>query len=268
MSVPSSWKPPPLPPEHGAWVMLAIPLLLGLAAAGPPRAASLLVPPAMIVLFLARAAALPAAVRVAERKASPPGYLERRAVWASIYAAGAAAGFVAAAAAADPPARPAALAVGSIVLLLGAAHGALALFRKDRTLGAEIVGMGALAAGAPLVLALAGQPVGARAAGLGLLSLAYFASTAAFVRAFVLLGTRRRTAVLGCLGAHAALAVLLIGLWAASWIPAGTLVAFVPVLARVAWGLSSPPRNVRALGWREAWVAATFSAIAIAALVR
>jgi hypothetical protein len=247
--------------------MLAIPLLLGFAAVGRPAAATLLLVPGMTLLFLARYAAVPAAARMIGGKVSPPGYVRQRAFWAVVYSLGAAAAFAAAYAMADPPTRPAALAVGAVTLLLGTAHRALALARKDRTLLGKVVGMAGLATGAPLVLAFAGRSSGGRAAGLVLLSLAYFVSTAAFVRAFEHLETSRRAATWGCIAAHAALAALLGTLWAVRWIPAGALLAFVPVLARVAWGLVSPPPNVRVLGWREAGVATAFAAIAALALI-
>ena len=90
--------PPPLPREHGAWAMLAIPLVLGFADAGRPSVATVLLIPSMALLYLARQAVVPAATRVVEGRASPPGYLARRASWAAIYLVGAAAGFAAAAA--------------------------------------------------------------------------------------------------------------------------------------------------------------------------
>ncbi len=262
-----AFGPPPLPHEHGAWAMLAIPLLLGFAAAGRPVAATLLLVPSMTLLFLARFVAVPAAARVASGKASPPGYLRRRAAWTSVYLAGSAAGFAFAWAAAEPPARPGALAVGGVILVLGTVHASLALARWDRTLGGEVVGMAGLAGGAPLVMAFAGRPPDGQGAGLALLCLSYFLSTVAFVRAFSRLKADRRAAIAACLLSHAGIGAAIASLWAAGWIPAAATLAFVPALLRTAWGLASPPENVRALGWREAWVASAFAAIAFAALV-
>jgi hypothetical protein len=259
--------PPPLPREHGAWAMLVIPLLLGFAAAGRPRAATLMLVPGMVLLFLARSLGIPAAARTLQGRSSPLGYLRQRWFWTAAYASGAAAAFGTAWAAADPPARPAALAAGIFVFVLGSAHAALALARKDRTLVGETIGMAGLAGGAPLVTACAGRPLDGRAAGLALLALAYFVSAAAFVRAFGALGTNRRAAFLGCIAPHAVLVAFLGALWAVGWIPALALLAFVPVLGRVAWGLARPPPNVRALGWREAKVATAFAAIASLALI-
>ena len=263
----SALGPPPLPREHGAWAMFAIPLLLGFAAAGRPGIPTLLLVPSMTLLFLARHVAVPAAARIAGGKSSPPGYLLRRAVWTAVYLAGSAAGFASAAAAAGPGARPAALAVGAAILVLGTVHASLALARMDRTLGGEIVGMAGLAGGAPLVLAFAGRPPDGLGAGLALLCLSYFVSAAAFVRAFGRLKTERRAAIAVCLLSHAGIVAAVAALWAAGWIPAAATLAFVPVLARTAWGIASPPANVRALGWREAWVASAFAAIAVAALL-
>jgi hypothetical protein len=247
--------------------MLAIPLLLGLAAAGPLRVAALLVVPGMVLLFMARSAAMPAVVRLVDGKPSPPGYRARRAAWTAVYVIGSVTVFALAAAAADRGARTEALAVGAVTLLLGVSHAVLALLRKDRTLPGEIVGMAALAAGAPLVMVFAGHPADGRSAGLALLSLSYFVSTAVFVRAFWQLEKNRRAAVASCVVAHAALAGAVAALWFARWIPAGAALAFVPVIARAVSGLAWPPGNVRALGWREAWVAAAFAAIAVAGLL-
>jgi hypothetical protein len=52
-------------------------------------------------------------------------------------------------------------------------------------------------------------------------------------------------------------------------VPAGALsvpasLAFLPVLLRVGLGFLWPPRDLRALGRRELWVAACFTAIAAA----
>jgi hypothetical protein len=246
--------------------MLAIPLLLGIVAAGRPGAASLLSVPVMLFLFLARYAAMPAVVRIAGGKASPRGFLARRAVWSGAYGACAVAGFAAALAAASAPARLAALAAGAVTLVLGTVHAALALARWDRTLPGEIVGMAGLASGAPLALALSGGGAHGAAVGVGALCLAYFVSTAAFVRAYARLGTRRATAIAACLAAHAGLVAILVAMAGAGWIPSAALLAFAPVVARAAWGLARPPPNVRVLGWREAGVAAAFTAIAAASL--
>lgn len=247
--------------------MLAIPLLLGLAAARPVRASTLLLVPGMALLFTARYAALPAVTRVVEGKTSPPGYLERRLVWTGLYSAGSLACLGAAAAAAGAEARPAALAVAGIAFALGSLHTGLAVVRKDRTLGGEVVGMAALAAGAPLVSATGGRPVDRAAIGLAAACLVYFVSTAVFVRTYERRRSGREGAVAGCLAAHAALAAALAGLWAGGWVAGRVLLAFVPVALRLVWGLTSPPANVRLLGWREAGVAAAFAVIAVLALI-
>jgi hypothetical protein len=260
-------KPPPLPREHGAWAMLAIPLLLGFAAARRPGVPALSVIPAMLSLYLARSVAVPTAARLARGRPSPPGYVARRAVWAAIYLAGSVAAFAAAAAAADPPARRAALAVGAVVFLLGSAHAALALAGKDRTLVGEALGMAGLAGGASLVTAFAGRPLDGRAAGLALLALSYFFSAAAFVRAFERTKTARTAATVACIAAHAVLLGGLVLLCVTRWIPPLAILSFAPVLARTAWGLRFPPRNVRVLGWREAGVATAFAVIASLALL-
>jgi hypothetical protein len=59
-----------------------------------------------------------------------------------------------------------------------------------------------------------------------------------------------------------ALVLALGAAWWTGWLAPALLVAFVPVLARTAWGLARPTKNLRVLGWREVGVAAAFLAAA------
>jgi len=67
--------------------------------------------------------------------------------------------------------------------------------------------------------------------------------------------------------AHAGIAVGLLVLWRAGWVTGVLLLAYVPVLARTAWGLVRPAPNLRVLGWREMGVAVTFLVVAGVALL-
>ena len=258
--------PPPLPGEHGAWAMLLIPLVLGLAAAGGPGAASLLLVPALTFLFLSRYAALPAAVRLLEGKPAPPGFVARRLLWTAVYLGASLACLVAALLSTPPGAFAVTLRVAAATTLLGAAQTALVFAGRGRSLGAELLGMAGLASAAPLVIVASGGPLDAQALGVGMVALGYFVSTLAFVRAWR--ARARGSAVAGAgLAAHLVLAALLVVLWREGFIPAGALAAFVPVFARTAWGLRSPPQTIRTLGWREAAVALAFTGIAVAAFL-
>lgn len=265
---PFRWlQPPPLPHEHGAWAMLTIPLVLGLSAAWPPGAASALLAAAMVLLFFSRYAALPAALRLAAGRTPPEGFVRRRFLWAAIDLAGSLACFAAALRLASPAARPATFAAALATVVLGGAHTALAFADRDRTWWGEIIGMAGLASAAPLLQAAAGRPLDGRAVGVGLLALAYFVSSLAWVRAFRTIGKGNGGAAAGCIAAHVAVALGVVVLWRLGWIPALAAAAMLPPLARTAWGLRSPPRNLLVLGWREVTVATLFGAIAIAALV-
>jgi YwiC-like protein len=258
------FEPPPLPHEHGAWAMLVLPLVLGLAAAGTPAAAAWLVPPAMALLFMSRYAAVAAATRIVDGRKTPQGFIARRVLWAAIYIAGAVVMFAAAWRLAPAGSRRDAAIAGGVTLALGALHTALVFAGRDRTIPGEIVGMSGLASAATLVIAMAGRPLDRRAVGAGLLAFLYFASSLAYVRAIRGLwkgdpkGRRR------CIAAHVLLGSAAVQLAAGAFIPPVAAAAFVPVFARTAWGLVRPPASLRMLGWREVGVAVTFALVAIA----
>jgi hypothetical protein len=244
-------------------MMLAIPLLLGLAAAWPPAAAAWFIVPALALLFLSRSSAVPAAERLIEGKKAPEGFVLRRGVWSLAYLVVAALLLVAAWSLLSPDARRRLLAVGACTLVLGGAQTALAFADRTRTVAAVVLGMAGLASGAPLVAA-AGRPVDRAAVGAGLVAMLYFASSLAYVRAVRGLWKGDRAALNRCLVAHATVATALAGLMGGSFITPLLAAAFVPVYARTAWGLRRPPANLRVLGWREIGVAALFALIATA----
>ena len=273
------FEPPPLPHEHGAWAMLVLPLVLGLAAAGGPAAAAgadapvagaawlaaALVPPAMALLFMSRYAAVAAATRLVDGKKVPEGFIARRVLWAAIYIGVGAILFAAAWRLAPHGARRGVVAAGAVTLLLGALHTALVFAGRDRTVPGEIIGMAGLASAATLVMTVAGRPLDRWSVGAGLLALLYFASSLAYVRAIRGLwkgdtrGRRRSIA------AHVLIGGAVAQIAAGSFIPLLAAAAFLPVFARTAWGLIAPPASLRTLGWREVGVSVAFAAIAIAA---
>jgi hypothetical protein len=256
--------PPPLPHEHGAWMMLAIPLLLGMAAAWPPSAAAWLIVPALALLFLSRSAAVPAATRLIGGKKAPEGFVLRRGIWSLVYLVAAVLLLAAAWSLSVPGARRRLLAVGACTLVLGGAQTAFAFADRARSIWGVLLGMAGLASGAPLVVAAAGRPLDRRAIGAGLVAMLYFATSLAYVRAVRGLWKGEGTALRRCFAAHAAVAGALATLAAGSFITPLLAAAFVPAYVRTAWGLLRPPSNLRVLGWREIGVAVLFALIATA----
>lgn len=258
------WTPPPVPRQHGAWAMMSMPLLLGLAAAGSASVAALLVAPAVILTFLARNAAVPAAEHLLHHDEVQKGYFARRFLWSGIYLA---AGFscLAVAVLQSPapemaPAIIAALATG----LFGGIHTMFALVGRDRALAGQIAGMFGLASSVPLTIAVAGAPLNGAAGSVAVLALVYCLSSLVYVRGYK--ATGQPTGPL-CAGAQTAMAALLVGLWMVGWLPALALVALVPLLLRDIWAFFRPPPNLRVLGFREIRVAVGFAVLATLALV-
>jgi hypothetical protein len=247
--------------------MLVLPMVLGLAVAGRMAAPALYAACGMLLVFLARSASVPTASRLVQGRALPPGVLARRLAWTALYGAGAVACVAAALAGVGTGTRSELGAALIVPLALGSVHAMLGLAGRDRGLGAEVLGMIGLAAGAPLVAVAAGAPLDRRTIGAGALSLAYFLSSLAFVRAYRRLKSAGSVDTESCLWAHAAIVAALAALWGGGCLPAAAWAAFVPVLLRTAWGLARPPRNLATLGWREVGVAATFTIAAVAALL-
>jgi hypothetical protein len=255
--------PPPWPREHGAWAMLALPLALGIAAAWPPGAAAWLLVPALALLFLSRHAAVSAATRLLDRKKAPEGFLARRVLWAAVYAAGAMLCVAAAWQMIAPSSHDAQFVAAALTLVLGATHAGLAFADRDRTVPGEMVGMAALASAAPLLVAASGQPLDRRAVGAGLAALLYFATSLAYVKAIRGLWKGDREALRRCVVAHTTIVGAIALLVTGGFFTPLLAVAFLPVMARTAWGLASPPTGLRQLGWREVGVAALFAVVAI-----
>jgi hypothetical protein len=243
--------------------MLAMAPLLGAASAPVVGTGGVLVFPGLLMLFLARYAALPAAARMAQGKASPAGFLGRRIGWAVVYLAGAALSLVAALLMTPDPSRRSAMVCGAVVLGLGAVHAALALVGRDRTVWGELLGMTGLAASGPLVSFAAGTVSWRVALPSGILALAFSASSLSWVRAYRAPGG---LAVGQAATGHAALGLALMVAVRADLLSRPAAWAFVVPLARLAWGILSPPPTVRALGFRELVTATVYLLFASIAL--
>jgi hypothetical protein len=241
--------------------MLTIPMVLGLGAGGWVAPAPWLIPPATVLVFLAHYALVPWAQRAREGKSMPPGYASRRLTWGTIYLVGSGAFFGAAVAVARDGARTPMLAIAAGAALLAAIYAGSAAFGSGRAIVAEILGLAGMSLTAPMMAAAAGRPMSRALFGPAALALSYFLSSVAFVRSYDGMKDERRSATLRCLAAHAVVAVGLIVAASVGVLPRFWWAALIPVALRTAWGLASPPSNLRALGMREIWVAVSFTAL-------
>jgi hypothetical protein len=257
-------KPPPPPREHGAWMMLCLPLLLGGVLAGPRLSASWLLPPAVFLVFLAHYAVVPVARRRLTREWMPVGWKAQRLFWAMFYLVVASLLFALLVVFTPVNSRPMLLWISGMSILCGTAYSAASAAGAGRALGAELLGMAAMALSAPVMALAAGEPPGMWLVGAPALAFGYSVATLSWVRAYTNMERGRMAATLGCAAAH--LVVLgALGLIArAGWLLPWALLAFVPVLIRTASGLIWPPPTLRAVGLREIWVALSFAAIAVA----
>lgn len=239
--------------------MLTIPMILGLGAGGWSAPAAWLIPPATVLVFLAHYAIVPWAQRAREGKAMPPGYAARRIVWAALDLAGSGICFAGAVLVAGSDARPALLAIAGAAAVLAGVYAGAAVFGSGRAIVAEMLGMAGMSLTAPMMAAAAGRPLSRALFGSAAMALGYFLSSVAFVRSYDGLKGDRPRAMARCVAAHVAIAAGLLGAARAGILPDFWWAAFVPVVARTAWGLASPPTNLRALGLRELWVALAFT---------
>ena len=166
---------PPIPHEHGAWVILYAPLFIALAATPPfALAPSLLLVLAVTGLFLAREAA----GRLLRRRGQAGTTF-----WLGVYLAAALAGTL-------PLLRSyrrlALLHVGLLVVGLFALHALLLLWparkRLDRSQWGEILGVGALALTAPAAYVVARGALDSRAWTLWAACVLYFSSGIFYVK--------------------------------------------------------------------------------------
>ena len=248
--------------------MLIIPMVLGLAAEGARSGAAWLVPPAIVLAFLAHHAIVPWALRAREGKPPIPGYAARRIGWGAAYLGAASIAFASAVLAADTAARGTLLSIAAASAALAIVYAVASVLGHGRSLVPEIVGLAGVALNGPMVAAAAGPVVDRASVGIAALALAYFLSSVAYVRAYDNIRTRRVAAIGGCVLAHLAIAAGLVAAAGAGAFPRWWWIAFVPVIVRTVSGLARPAGNLRQLGLREAWVAASFTLLASAVLMR
>lgn len=265
----------PVPREHGAWVMLSLPLVLG-AATGPrgvSGAIGLLVVTTLAV-FLAQDL-----IRRRVRGRLPAGAMR----WLAGYAAAAVAAGFGLLALLPPAGR-----VGLVVLGgVGGAIFAVLLWalarpggkRFDRSVVGELLAVPALTLTGPAAAVVATGELGAGAWTVWALSVAYFGSGMLFVKMLLDgwkrgrrgLGVRTAPLAVGTVAWHSLVlaglvAVSLIGLDGAwPWLP----LAYLPCVARAAWGfarLGRPLPRLVAVGVSEAVLAVVFVSVAAAVI--
>jgi hypothetical protein len=264
---PNATRPPALPREHGAWVMLILPLVLGGAFVFPnppvPNAGWLF-PPTAVAVFLAHYALVPVIQRRLSRKTAPDDWRRRRLLWGGVYLAVAALLFVLTVVWTAGPTRAPFVRLSVVAAVGGALYFVAACTGTGRLVVTELVGMASMSLAAPLMALAAGTPIGPRPLGASVLAFVYSASALSYVRAYGSGRSSRWRTLRTAGGWHLLLFALVAWVARDGWLPDAWPAVFLPPLVRLLSGVALPPRNLRALGLREIWVALSYAAIAIA----
>jgi hypothetical protein len=239
-----AWKPIALPAEHGGWGFLAEPVVLGLAIA--PSFAGFCLGLATVAAFLARH---PLRLWLTDRRKGVS--YPRTAVSFRFFAGYAvlALAFLAAAFAKGGarfwPVLAAALPVGLIALRADAAG-------RSREAAPEAAGAAALGASASAI-ALAGGAPSPLAWGAWALLAARAVTSVLYVRSRIRLDRGLPAGPGTAIAAHALALAAAVALTAVAAGPRLAVIAFLVLLARAAWGLSTFRRPVRpqSLGYQE-----------------
>jgi hypothetical protein len=259
----SDWKPPELPREHGAWVMLVLPLILGARLAGANASAAWLVPVAVILAFLAHCSLVPAVQKMRSGKPVEPAWFRHRLIWAGIYLTAAALAFAAVYDLTPEAGRSTLLAIAIPAGVGGAFYTVAAALGHGRRIPIELLGMVAMSLSAPIMAVAAGRAPDSNLSTASLAALGYSVSTLAYVRAYGNLKKGNKSAIGVCLLAHAGLfAVLAILTWRGLF-SVWMFLAFVPPVVRTVLGLARPPQFLKQVGMREIWVAISFAVLAV-----
>jgi hypothetical protein len=244
-------RSPPLPREHGAWAVLYGPFVVAVVAAGRFGIPETILLLTVTAVFLARE---PTAKLARASRHGVPGGLRRVASrWIAVCLATAAAGT---AALVLPYDRPHLLTLGAAVLPVFAFHLYLTANRRDRGLGAEVLGVLALTATGPAAWYTATGRLGWEALLLWLLNVLYFLSAVFHVRMAISRFKQPREFApnrLRSLAYHLFLAAALIWFVRAGWIPSLAAVAYLPVVGRTLLGMvHSPVRlDIKRVGYLE-----------------
>lgn len=260
---------PPVPREHGAWFVLFGSLIVGAAAAGRIGLEWLLLAVAALFLFLAREPL--AKLWRTQQKAVA---VERRRSWMRWFVLEVTLATAAGLSLLLIYKRWALLAfalVGGGLFLL---HLSWSVRRRDRTLGAELLGTLGLTAAAPAAMAATGRGDLVTWLSLWIACVLYFASGVFFVR-MRLAGAMRPSEWARHRRLNLAYHAILAGFVAAAgwtgFVAPGAWIGYFPVLVRgVVYSLLQPARelNIRVLGYTEVAYSVFFVAVQIAAWTR
>lgn len=239
-----AWKPVALPAEHGGWGFLAEPVVLGLILAPSPAGACLAL--AALAAFLTRH---PLRLWLLDRR---KGVRYARTALAARFFLGYAAVAALLLAGAFALARApfwTALAVAAPVSLLALSFDARG---RSREVVPETSGAIALAASAAVIALAGGAPPIVAWSAWALLALRAITSVL-YVRARIRLDRGLSAGPGLVLAGHTAALALAAALARSAWAPWLAAFAFLILLARAAWGLSSHRRRVRpqVLGFQE-----------------
>ncbi len=262
---------PPIPREHGAWVILYAPMVLGFAAAGKPApVAWLLITGTVTALFIGREAA-----SLLIRGRSTP----QTRGWAAIF--GTMAALLGSLLLATSGAMPL-LTVGAGALVLFGVHSALLKLsgrkRLDRSQWGEIIGVAALTLTAPAAYAAVVHHLDLEIALIWLGCIGYYSSGIFYVKMWLaavkLKKTWNETSRLQCGRENNTYnAMLTVGVVIAATrlhsLPAAILVsvAYLPAIVRSAWGymhLSPQLPPLKRVGMQETVYAVWFTLMLIA----
>lgn len=242
-----------LPKEHGAWAMLYVPFVLGVAVAGRINLAVLLLLLATSALFISRESLL-VWWRARKRGRQSQSAMDSRRLLLIYFAIAALTGL------------PLVLVYKFYWLLLFGFLGAVLLVIngwkatdfEDRTVESEVLAIAGMTMTAPAAYYVASGQWGTKAFWLWALSAAYFASSVFYIKLRVTgLHAKKpddkRRARWQCVGYHGFLLVSLLALAITRSLPLFLLIAFFPVLARTAWSLIKPSNqlNLKRIGIAE-----------------
>lgn len=230
---------PRLPKEHGAWVMLYVPFLLGALVAGTWRWGTLLLWIAVTAIFIGRDALVNWGRARRRGRVAPEGRFAV-AYFAVALASGAAVLVI--------DRLHALLAGGIAAALLLWWHFARSVERRERSTAGELWMIAGLTLTAPAAYHVGSGRLDATALWLWCLCILYFTSSVFHVRLRVLALQPRREAERlrvrrGSLAYHCCLALLLLGLAGGGILHPLVVVAYVPILARSARHLAPPRRE-------------------------
>lgn len=230
-----------LPKEHGAWAMLYVPFVLGVAVAGSISLPVLLLLLAISALFISRESLLVWwRARKRGKEAREAGKLLAIYLLLAILCG-----------------LPLLLIWRFVWLLpLGLIGAALLVFNSqqgaqlaERSLGNELLAIGGLTLTAPAAFYVASGQWGSTAFWLWLLSALYFVSSVFYIKLRVYrLNPRKqleqRRAWRSCAAYHSFLLVALLALVLTGNLSLFAFIAFAPVLARTLWSLFKPVTQV------------------------